>query len=209
MAQEMGLVPKELLSRYFEENQPKIRIENNISSLLHENETSDDIKAKLLSDLIPKYQRVMQPPPPPKPFEIPPELLTEPELPLTNIPEVPSRISIMAKYIGYSIPKTRKKNILPILETFREANYTFNDKNEFDFNGDTQRNSHIVDLFSYMMKNDQRILTPPTGFAKFYTVLHHVNIPLEWIGNKRLREQLLLSDANPVFTKITRHSPEI
>ncbi|GFR30117.1 uncharacterized protein TNCT_379591 [Trichonephila clavata] len=109
MAQEMGLVPKELLSRYFEENQPKIRIENNISSLLHENETSDDIKAKLLSDLIPKYQRVMQPPPPPKPFEIPPELLTEPELPLTNIPEVPSRISIMAKYIGYSIPKTRKK----------------------------------------------------------------------------------------------------
>ncbi|GFQ84849.1 uncharacterized protein TNCT_257051 [Trichonephila clavata] len=108
MAQEMGLVPKGLISRYFAENQPEIRIENNISSLLHENEIPDDIKAKLLSDLIPKYQRTMQPPPPPKPFEIPPELLTEPELPLTYIPEVPSRISIMAKYIGYSIPKTRK-----------------------------------------------------------------------------------------------------
>ncbi|GFR25815.1 hypothetical protein TNCT_365321 [Trichonephila clavata] len=58
------------------------------------------------------------------------------------------------------------------------------------------------------MKNDQRVLTP-TGFAKFYTELRHVNIPLEWISNKRLREQLLLSDANPVFTKITPYSPEI
>ncbi|GFV74353.1 putative RNA-directed DNA polymerase from transposon X-element [Trichonephila clavipes] len=36
----------------------------------------------------------MQPPPPPKPFEIPLEL-TEPELPLTNIPGVPLRINIM------------------------------------------------------------------------------------------------------------------
>ncbi|GFU69574.1 uncharacterized protein TNCV_1351331 [Trichonephila clavipes] len=76
------------------ETQPEVRIENNILGLLHEKETPDDIKAKLLSDLIPKYQRVMQPPPPPKPFEIPPELLTEPELPLTNIPEVPLRIKI-------------------------------------------------------------------------------------------------------------------
>ncbi|GFX90529.1 uncharacterized protein TNCV_4335321 [Trichonephila clavipes] len=98
MAQEMGLVPKGLISRYFAETQPEVRIENNISSLLHEKETPDDIKAKLLSDLIPKYQRVMQPSPPPKPFEIPPELLTEPELPLTNIPEVPLRINILAKY---------------------------------------------------------------------------------------------------------------
>ncbi|GFW43860.1 uncharacterized transposon-derived protein F54H12.3 [Trichonephila clavipes] len=59
------------------------------------------------------------------------------------------------------------------------------------------------------MKNDQRVLIPPTGFAKIYAALRHVNIPLELIGNKRLREQLLLSDANPAFTKITPHSPEI
>ncbi|GFU40436.1 uncharacterized protein TNCV_1208031 [Trichonephila clavipes] len=62
------------------ETQPEVRIENDISSLLHEKETPDDIKAKQLSDLIPKYQRGMQPPPHPKPFEIPPELLTEAEL---------------------------------------------------------------------------------------------------------------------------------
>ncbi|GFT99102.1 uncharacterized transposon-derived protein F54H12.3 [Trichonephila clavipes] len=147
----------------------------------------------------------MQPPPPPKPFEIPPELLTEPELPLTNKSEVPLRINILAKYIGYAIPKTRKKYILPILETLKDANYTFNDKNEFEVDGKPEYRSNVVDLFSYMMKNDQRVLTPPTGFAKFYAALRHVNIPLEWIGNKRLREQLLLSDANPAFTKITPH----
>ncbi|GFV28547.1 uncharacterized protein TNCV_3984981 [Trichonephila clavipes] len=209
MAQEIGLVPKGLISRYFAETQPEVRVENNISSSLHEKESPDNIKAKLLSDLIPKYQRVMQPPPPPKPFEIPPELLTEPELPLTNIPEVPLRINIMATYIRYAIPKTRKKYILSILETLKGANYTFNDKNEFEVDGKPEYRSNVVDLFSYMMKNDQRVLTPPTGFAKFYAASRHVNIPLEWIGNKRLREQLLLSDAHPAFTKITPHSPEI
>ncbi|GFY22020.1 uncharacterized protein TNCV_3296641 [Trichonephila clavipes] len=167
MAQEMCLVPKGLISRYFAETKPKVRIENNISSLLHEKETPYDIKAKLLSDLIPKYQRVMQPPSPPKPFKIPPELLTERELPLTNIPEVPLRINIMAKYIGYAIPKSGKKYILPILETLKDANYTFNDKNGFEVDEPEYR-SNVVDLFSYMMKNDQRVLTPSTGFAKFY-----------------------------------------
>ncbi|GFX69195.1 uncharacterized protein TNCV_3563711 [Trichonephila clavipes] len=209
MAQEMGLVPKGLISRYFAETQPEVQIENNISSLLHEKETPDDIKAKLLSYLIPKYQRVMQPPPPLKPFEIPPELLTEPKLPLTNKPEVPLRINILAKYIGYAISKTRKKYILPILGTLKNANYTFNDKNEFEVDSKPEYCSNVVDLYSYMMKNDQRVLTPPTGFAKFYASLRHVNIPMEWIGNKRLREQLLLSDANPAFTKITPSSLEI
>ncbi|GFY18355.1 uncharacterized protein TNCV_2047611 [Trichonephila clavipes] len=151
----------------------------------------------------------MQPPPPLKPFEIPPELLTETALPLTNIPEVPLRINIMAKYIGYAIPKTRKKYILPILETLKDANYTFNGKNEFEVDGKLEYRSNVLDLFSYMMKIDPRVLTPPTGFAKFYAALRHVNIPFEWIGNKRLKEQLLLSDANPAFTKITLRSPEI
>ncbi|GFX84894.1 uncharacterized protein TNCV_4997261 [Trichonephila clavipes] len=73
------------------------------------------------------------------------------------------------------------------LQTLKDANYTFNDKNEFEVDGKPEYRSNVVDLFSYMMKNDQRVLTPPTGFTKFYAALRHVNIPLEWIGNKRLR----------------------
>ncbi|GFY04006.1 uncharacterized protein TNCV_1197841 [Trichonephila clavipes] len=106
-------------------------------------------------------------------------------------------------------PQDTKKYILPNLETLKDANYTFNDKNEFEVDGKPEYRSNVVDLFSYMMQNDQRVLTPPTGFAKFYAALRHGNISLEWIGNKRLREQLLLSDANPAFTKIAPHSQEI
>ncbi|GFY22172.1 uncharacterized protein TNCV_3298151 [Trichonephila clavipes] len=65
----MALVPKELVLEYYQLNKPEIRVEDNISNLLHDEEKSDDVKAKLLPHWIPKYQRLMQPPPPPKPFE--------------------------------------------------------------------------------------------------------------------------------------------
>ncbi|GFX76003.1 uncharacterized protein TNCV_1995571 [Trichonephila clavipes] len=64
MARKMALVPQDLLSEYYELNKPEIRVEDNISKILNEEETPDDMKAKLLSHWIPKYQRLMQPPPP-------------------------------------------------------------------------------------------------------------------------------------------------
>ncbi|GFS85091.1 uncharacterized protein TNCV_4222791 [Trichonephila clavipes] len=57
-------VPQDLVSEYYELNKPEIRVEDNISKILNEEETPDDMKAKLLSHWIPKYQRLMQPPPP-------------------------------------------------------------------------------------------------------------------------------------------------
>ncbi|GFY23789.1 uncharacterized protein TNCV_3535831 [Trichonephila clavipes] len=80
MARKMALVPKELVSEYYQLNKLEIRVEDNISNLLHNEEKSDDVKAKLLSHWIPKYQRLMQPPP--KPFAIPKELLQEAEVEL-------------------------------------------------------------------------------------------------------------------------------
>ncbi|GBN40238.1 hypothetical protein AVEN_72315-1 [Araneus ventricosus] len=65
MARKMALVPKELVSEYYQLDKPEIRIEDNISNLLHDEETPDDMKATLLSHWIPKYQSVMQPSPPP------------------------------------------------------------------------------------------------------------------------------------------------
>ncbi|GFX70583.1 uncharacterized protein TNCV_875571 [Trichonephila clavipes] len=80
MARKMALVPKELVSEFYQLNKPEIRVEDNISNLLHDEEKSDNVKAKLLSHWIPKYQRLMQPSPPPKPCEIPKELLQETEV---------------------------------------------------------------------------------------------------------------------------------
>ncbi|GFX60957.1 uncharacterized protein TNCV_1897171 [Trichonephila clavipes] len=107
--------------------------------------------------------------------------LVGPELPIQNIPEVPQRINMLAKYIGYVVPKVQKKYILPILEKLKDANYTFNDKNELEINGKPEYRSNAIDLFSYIMKNDRSVLTPPKGFNKFFTAIHDSNIPLQWI----------------------------
>ncbi|GIY70271.1 hypothetical protein CDAR_248021 [Caerostris darwini] len=143
MARKMALVPPELVSEYYQLNKPEIRIEDNISKLLHEEETPDDVKAKLLSHWIPKYQRVMQPSPPQKPFVIPKELLQTDALHEEISSPVPSRMNMIAKYIAYTVPKTRKKYILPILERLRESNYTFNELNELEKDG--KQNTEVME----------------------------------------------------------------
>ncbi|GFR01053.1 uncharacterized protein TNCT_16661 [Trichonephila clavata] len=201
MAKKMALVPPELVSEYYQLSKPEIRLEDNISNLLSDKETPDDVKAKLLSDLIPKYHRAMKPTQSTTPFEIPSELLAESELPNEKPLEIPLKLNMMAKYIGYAVPKTQRKFILPILEKLRNANYTFNDQIELEVNGKPQYRSNVIDLFSYLMKNERTNVTPPIGFTKFFEAILDSNIPLQRIGNKRLREQLVYSDANPEFAK--------
>ncbi|GFS73232.1 uncharacterized protein TNCV_4571521 [Trichonephila clavipes] len=103
----MALVPQDLMSEYYELNKPEIRVEDNISKILNEEETPDDMKAKLLSHWIPKYQRLMQPPPQ-KPFEIPKELLQETEAEQEISSPAPSKLNMIAKYIAYTIPKLER-----------------------------------------------------------------------------------------------------
>ncbi|GFX52885.1 uncharacterized protein TNCV_2430311 [Trichonephila clavipes] len=70
----------------------------------------------------------MQPPPPPKQFEIPKELLQETEVEQEQTPSpMISTTNMIAKFIAYTIPKSRKKYIIPILEKLRDVNYTFKD----------------------------------------------------------------------------------
>ncbi|GFY23504.1 uncharacterized protein TNCV_3941961 [Trichonephila clavipes] len=95
-------------------------------------------------------------------------------IPTKKIKKLCSYKRVIRLLANRSVPISRK-------QTLKDANYTFNDKNEFELDGKPEYRSNVVDLFSYMMKNDQRVLTPPTGFAKFYAALRHVNIPLEWI----------------------------
>ncbi|KMQ82991.1 hypothetical protein RF55_21246 [Lasius niger] len=197
----MALVPPELVSEYFQINKPEIRLEENILNLLQQNDVPDDLRAKLLSQLITKYQRAMQPAPPPKPFEIPPELLAPPP-PLPSPPvelTTPySRDALLAKFIGYAVPKTFKKFILPILERLSYANYTFNDKNEFQVGDKPEYRSNAIDLFSYLMKDIRKNEPPPVGFEAFFKALFKINIPRQWIGNKRLREVFDYAELDPL-----------
>lgn len=203
MAKKMALVPPELVSEYYQITKPEIRLEDNIANILQEKLTSDDVKAKLLSDLIPKYQRAMQVPPPPKPFEIPSELLAD--LSPIKTPILTSRENELSRFIGYGVPKTTRKFILPILEKLRQNGYTFNEQNELEVNGKAEYRSNVIDLFSYMMKNERNAL-PPRGFNLFFNAIHKSNIPLQWIRNKYLRDQLILSEVNPRLSKKTSQS---
>ncbi|GFQ74031.1 uncharacterized protein TNCT_489031 [Trichonephila clavata] len=99
MARKMALVPQDLVSEYYDFNKPEIRVEDNISKLLNEEETPDDVKAKLLSHCILKYQRLMQAPPPQKPFEIPKELLQETEAEQEISSPAPSKLNMIAQNI--------------------------------------------------------------------------------------------------------------
>ncbi|GFU22719.1 uncharacterized protein TNCV_762951 [Trichonephila clavipes] len=198
MARKMTLVPKELVSEYYQLNKPEIRVEDNISNLLHDEEKSDDVKAKLLSHWIPKYQRLMQPPPPPKPFEIPKELLQETEVEQEQTPSpMISTTNMIAKFIAYTIPKSRKKYIIPILEKLRDVNYTFNEMNELQKDGKTEYRINGIDLFSYLMRNERDNRNPPPGFQTFFQGILNANIAIEWIGNKNVKELMLLSQADP------------
>ncbi|GFY68638.1 uncharacterized protein TNIN_142601, partial [Trichonephila inaurata madagascariensis] len=101
MARKMALVPQDHVSEYYELNKPEIRVEDNISKILNEEKTPEE-KDKLLSHWIPKYQRLMRPPPPQKPFEIPKELLQETEAEQEISSPAPSKLNMIAKYIAYT-----------------------------------------------------------------------------------------------------------
>lgn len=208
MAKKMALVPPELVSEYYQITKPEIRLEDNIANILQEKLTSDDVKAKLLSDLIPKYQRAMQVPPAPKPFEIPSELFADVSSPMKT-PILTSRENELSRLIGYVVPKTSRKFILPILEKLRNNGYTFNEQNELEVNGKAEYRSNVIDLFSYMMKNERNAL-PPRGYNHFFNAIQKSNIPLQWIRNKYLRDQIMLSEADISYSKKSlQSSPEV
>lgn len=199
MARKMALVPQELVSEYYQINKPEIRLEDNIASLLEQNEIPDDLRGKLLSQMIPQYQKLMQPPPPQKPFEIPAELLTGVDEPETPKLSVERKSTMLLKYLAHAVPKTKRKFIEPIIERLEKANYIFNDQNELMVEGKTQYRSNVLDLFAHLMRDARKNEPPPKGFDVFLKGILETNIPHVWIGNKKIRESMLHSQADPLL----------
>lgn len=209
----MALVPQELVSEYYQINKPEIRVEDSIHELLLREEIPNDLRAKLLSHLVPKYQKLMQPPPPKKLFDIPQDLLnTLNNEPQTSVSKESDKMlenevsdidysPQLAKYLAYAVPKSRKRYILPILEKLKNINYTFNKEAELEVNGNPENKSNAIDLFSYLMRDLKANEFPPKGFNKFLKGVFESNTPLSWIGNKRVRDELSLSEVDPSFKK--------
>lgn len=192
----MALVPKEMVSAYYQLNKPEHRAEDNIHGLLQQKEMPDDVKAKLLGQLVTKYHRLMEPKPEKK-FEFSPDLLQTLEPPETDIPDLAPVPFAIVKYLGHAVPKSRKKFILPILEKLKEVGISFNDANELVVNNKPVFRSNLIDLFAYLMTSSQKPGVPPKGFDNFYRAIYESNIPIQWIGNKYLRDQLSIADVDP------------
>ncbi|GFR29577.1 uncharacterized protein TNCT_632841 [Trichonephila clavata] len=64
MSKRMALVPPELFSAYYEQK-PEIRVENELSKVLDREQLPDDMKVKLLSQLVSRYQKIVREPPEP------------------------------------------------------------------------------------------------------------------------------------------------
>lgn len=194
----MALVPPELVSEYYQINKPEIRIEDTIMKLLQQTEMPDDLRGKLLSQLIPKYQRSMQPK---KQFEFPAELknIMEPPEEMKQESAAVSITPMIAKYLSHAVPKSRKKYILPILESLKNANYVFNDMGELEVDGKPQHRSNAIDLFSYVMRDLRSTEIPPKGYQQFLRGIYAANIPKQWIGNKNVRDQLDLTQVDSMM----------
>lgn len=201
MSKKMALVPPDLVSEYYQINKPEIRLEDKIIQVLHQNEMPDDLRGKLLSQLIPKYQKSMIPP---KTFELPPELFNN-KTSESSIAEIPESsfvnkdvlTPLVAKFVIHAVAKSKKKHIVPILEKLRNIGYQFNERNELEVNGKPEHRSNAIDLFGYLMRDMKNEEPPPRGFENFLRGVFEANIPRQWIGNKYVRNQLELSILDP------------
>ena len=207
MSRKMALVPPDLVSEYYQLNKPEIRLEDKIIQVLQQNEMPDDLRGKLLSQLIPKYQKSMLPTPP-KTFELPPELFKNETETESYSENKDVATPVVAKFVMHSVAQSKKKHIIPILERLKSLGYQFNDRNELEVNGKPQYRSNAIDLFGYLMRDMRREEPPPRGFESFLRGVFEANIPRQWIGNKYVREQLELSVLDPQQTPDRLSTPD-
>ncbi|GFU38500.1 uncharacterized transposon-derived protein F54H12.3 [Nephila pilipes] len=183
MARRMALVPEELAPSYYTKTAETgvHDIESQIENLLQESKYSDDAKAKLLSQLLIKYQRVINEPRPPVRVTI--EETKEQETPKSNTVEEP-----ILRNIILSVPVNFQKFILPIVEKLKTRSYSWNEDGELTKDDESYKNTNIIDLFSYLMRNVKKGFEP-YGFSVFWKGINEIKIPTRWIGNQKEEEK--------------------
>lgn len=188
MAKRVALIPEELVSTYHLQK-PEIRLEDDIDSLLERANLPNDMKAKLLGQLIMRYHKTMHAPPEPVPVTV-----TNEQLPSSPSAEkLDTRAEDIDDTIYQSIllstPKNYQKFIPMIKEKLKTRQYAWNDKGEMTQDGLPFIGSSIVDFFSYTMRKS-RYLEEPPFYNYFVKALREINIPRGWIGNPKVLSQI-------------------
>ncbi|GFU64825.1 uncharacterized protein TNCV_272101 [Trichonephila clavipes] len=122
----MAVIPEELVESYFSKTHDTRMhdIENQIQNLLPESSYSDDAKAKLLSQLLLKHQRILNEPKPPLRVSI--EELNQQ---MQDAPKNEEADLILSDII-LSVPAKFQKFVSPIVEKLNTRNYSWNEYGE-------------------------------------------------------------------------------
>lgn len=179
----MAIVPPEMVAAY-RFYKPEIRIEDNISHILEESKLPDDMKVKLLNQLIVRYRHTIYKPGEPLQVNDRESESQVIEQPIQRETEKVSEKDM--NHILISIPE-RLRNFIPLIaEKLKSQEYSWNKDGEFLKKGEPLPHTNIVDLFSYLMRNTKD--EPPIGFYEFIEAIDQSKVPLRWVGNRQVRE---------------------
>lgn len=186
----MALIPEELVSSYHLQN-PEIRLEEDIENLLKKAKLADDMKAKLLGQLITRYQRTVHTPPEPIPVSITDDSnAEEKKAEKMNADQGNENTDeILIKDIMSSTPVYYSKFIPKIVEKLKSREYGWNAAGEMTQDKKPIEGSNIVDFFSYTLRNG-KTLEPPKHYESFLKAIKEIKIPRTWIANKKVLKHL-------------------
>ena len=189
MARRIALIPEELVSSYHLQK-PEIRLEDEIENLLERGKLTDDMKVKLLSQLIMRYHKTVNEPADPVRVTFDGEEKKK-ILQSQEEPTVERKIESDAilKDILVSVPKSFSKFVPQIVEKLNMQGYSWNNEGELTKNDIPFKKVRIVDFFLYLFRNvkDQPNLRE---FPIYLETIREINIPRGWIGNKKLAKIL-------------------
>lgn len=188
MSKRMALIPEEII-RSYEIRNPETRIEDEMTKLLDSTSLPDDMKVKLLSQLITRYHKIVNEPSEPIPVK-----MQEPNDTIQKAKKSEDTpIDSMLRNILTSVPKPTAKFIAPILDKLKTRGISWNENGEMIRDQKTLKDTNIIDFFSYLMRNSKEQLEP-RYFPQFLKAIKEVKIPVTWIGNKRLYKRLNEAD---------------
>lgn len=213
MARRVALIPEELFSSH-QYKDPELRLEDEIASLLDRKKIPDDMKAKLLSQLVMRYQKTFHTPPDPIPVSVQKDQISEneekkekqnDESPDENTVSH-AKEDVIMKDILISTPHRYKKYVPMIVEKLKTRNYYWNSEGEIMEGNKPIEGSNIADCFSYLFRNVKNPVEPKK-FNFFLKALSEINIPRAWIANKFVLAKLQKQNTEDVFLPEVTSTP--
>ncbi|KAF8789563.1 hypothetical protein HNY73_007493 [Argiope bruennichi] len=178
MSKRMALVPPEFLIGH-RQQKSELRLENELSQLLERDQLPDDHKVKLLSQLLTRYQNVLQE------------------------PSEPIRVSIVDENENPKIDTSKKETVQDkILENVKS------DLDMDPILKDIMLSSPRA-YVKYIPPIVEKLMTRGIqNFQIFLKAIREINIPHSWIGNKKLHPRLK-SEENVRELKSNDTSPDL